>query len=166
MYYKILVPTYLLTSFSKVLGSRKYRNFSNEQLVKAVEAVRSGLSLRKAEKQFGIPRCSINRAIKEECRRKETDGLRKQTKNKLNVPAGRGIYEKDIVILEDNPKQEKKTRKQLVEDQTVINKRKLSKKRQKTRKVLESSESDEGSCNDVVLDDSSDDDWDFEQNRL
>ncbi|KAG5883883.1 hypothetical protein JTB14_007771 [Gonioctena quinquepunctata] len=37
----------------KVLGSRKYRNFSNEQLVKAVEAVRSGLSLIKAEEQFG-----------------------------------------------------------------------------------------------------------------
>ncbi|KAG5898479.1 hypothetical protein JTB14_015483 [Gonioctena quinquepunctata] len=102
----------------------------------------------------------------EECRRKETNGLGKQTKKKLNVPAGRGICEKDIVILEDNPKQEKKKRKQLVEDQTVINKGKLSKKRQKTRKVLESSGSDEDSCNEVVLDDSSDNDWDFEQNRL
>ncbi|KAG5887455.1 hypothetical protein JTB14_017311 [Gonioctena quinquepunctata] len=96
----------------------------------------------------------------EECIRKETDGSRKQTKKKLNVPTGRGICETDIVILEDNPKQEKKKRKQLVEDQTVINKGKLSKKRQKTRKVLESSESDEDSCNEVVLDDSSDDDWD------
>ncbi|KAG5863112.1 hypothetical protein JTB14_014932 [Gonioctena quinquepunctata] len=44
----------------------------------------------------------------EECRRKETDGLRKLTKNKFNVPAGRGICEKDIVILEDNPKQKEK----------------------------------------------------------
>lgn len=85
----------------------------------------------------------------EECRRKETDGLRKQTKKKLNVPAGRGISEEDIVILKDNPKQEKKKRKQLMEDQSVINKEKLT------------SESDEDSCNnEVVLDDSSDDDWD------
>ncbi|XP_072392346.1 uncharacterized protein [Diabrotica undecimpunctata] len=47
----------------RILGSRKYRNFSEEQLHKAVEAVRSGISLRKAENKFGIPRCSINRAI-------------------------------------------------------------------------------------------------------
>ncbi|KAG5884801.1 hypothetical protein JTB14_010864 [Gonioctena quinquepunctata] len=66
----------------------------------------------------------------EEYRRKESDGLGKQTKNKSNVPAGRGICEKNIVILEDNPKQEKKKRKQLVEDQTVINEKKLSRKRQ------------------------------------
>ncbi|KAG5896503.1 hypothetical protein JTB14_020477 [Gonioctena quinquepunctata] len=144
----------------KVLGSRKYRNFSNEQLVKAVETVRSGLSLRKAEEQFGLPRCSINRAIRgKNTGKRERD--RKQTNKKLNVPAGRGICENDIVILEDNPKQEKKKRKQLVEDQTVINEGKLSKEgRQKTRKVLESSESDEDSCNEVVFDDSSDDDWD------
>ncbi|KAG5883884.1 hypothetical protein JTB14_007772 [Gonioctena quinquepunctata] len=76
----------------------------------------------------------------EECRGKETD--------------------EDIVILEDNPKQQKKERKQLVEDLTVINKGKLSEERQKTREVLESSESDEDSCNEVVLDDCSDDDWD------
>lgn len=48
-----------------------------------------------------------------------------------------------------------------MEDQSVINKEKLTKKRQKTRKVLESSESGKDSCNnDVVLEDSSDDDWD------
>uniref|UniRef100_A0A6P7GGA8 Uncharacterized protein LOC114342172 isoform X2 n=1 Tax=Diabrotica virgifera virgifera TaxID=50390 RepID=A0A6P7GGA8_DIAVI len=94
----------------------------------------------------------------EECRRKETDGLRKQKKKKLNVPAGRGICEEDIVILEDKPKPEKKKRSQLMEK----NKEKpsSSKKRQKTSKVIMSSESDEDSCNEVVFDDSSDDDWD------
>ncbi|XP_039275824.1 uncharacterized protein LOC120349519 [Nilaparvata lugens] len=47
----------------RAVGARKYKDFSSQQLEKAVEAVKSGLSLRKAQEKFGVPRCSINRAI-------------------------------------------------------------------------------------------------------
>jgi hypothetical protein len=47
----------------RAIGARKYKDFSPQQLEKAVEAVKSGMSLRKAQDKFGVPRCSINRAI-------------------------------------------------------------------------------------------------------
>lgn len=49
---------------TRAIGARKYKDFSPEQLEKAVEAVKLGMSLRKAEEKFGVPRCSINRKIK------------------------------------------------------------------------------------------------------
>lgn len=48
----------------RAVGARKYKDFSQQQLEKAVEAVKSGMSLRKAQDKFGVPRCSINRKIK------------------------------------------------------------------------------------------------------
>lgn len=71
LYGFVLVPGLVMVrNQTRAVGSRKYRDFSSEQFEKAVEAVKSGISLRKAEEQFGIPRCSLNRAVRGENRGK------------------------------------------------------------------------------------------------
>lgn len=54
----------MMRNQTRAVGARKYRDFLSEQLEKAVEAVKSGVSLRKAEEKFGIQRCFINRAVR------------------------------------------------------------------------------------------------------
>lgn len=47
------------------LGSRPYANYTEEQLERAVDAVKSGeLSLRSAAEKFEVPRATINRRIR------------------------------------------------------------------------------------------------------
>lgn len=49
----------------KQLGTRTYRNFSDETLERAVKAVKCGKSLRTASQEFGIPRATINRHVRQ-----------------------------------------------------------------------------------------------------
>ena len=45
-------------------GSRAYQEYTEDALDKAVEAVKGGLSTRKAEQRFGIPRRTIGNKLK------------------------------------------------------------------------------------------------------
>lgn len=48
------------------VGARTYRNFSNEQLEKAIDEVKSGkLSIRNASEKFSIPKSTIARKVKQ-----------------------------------------------------------------------------------------------------
>lgn len=47
-------------------GSRLYQDYTDETLHKAVEAVKGGLSTRKAEKKFGVPRRTLGYKVKGE----------------------------------------------------------------------------------------------------
>jgi len=46
-------------------GSKPRKKYLHSDIMKAVEAVKHGLSYRKAEKQYGIPKSVINRHKKE-----------------------------------------------------------------------------------------------------
>lgn len=53
----------MVRTYKRMPGARKYKDYTEDQLDKAIEAVRNGTSLRKAAEEFGVSRCSINRAI-------------------------------------------------------------------------------------------------------
>lgn len=51
-------------NYKRPIGARKYKDYTDETLVKAVEEVKKGVSLRKAAEQFGISRCALTAAVK------------------------------------------------------------------------------------------------------
>lgn len=53
----------MVHTYKRMPGACKYKDYTGDQLDKAIEAVRNGTSLRKAAEEFGVSRCSINRAI-------------------------------------------------------------------------------------------------------
>ncbi|KAF2894462.1 hypothetical protein ILUMI_11714 [Ignelater luminosus] len=46
------------------LGSRPYKDYFEEQLKKAIDAVRKGMTLRKAEEQYGVKKDTVNRKMR------------------------------------------------------------------------------------------------------
>ena len=53
----------MVCNYQRCPGARKYKDYSEGSLEKAVEAVRKGLSCRKAAIEFGIARATLNRAV-------------------------------------------------------------------------------------------------------
>lgn len=50
-------------AFKRTVGSRKYKDYSNESLQKAVEAVKNGTSLRQASLESGPSRATIKKIL-------------------------------------------------------------------------------------------------------
>lgn len=50
-------------AFKRTVGSRKYKDYSNESLQKAVEAVKNGTSIRQASLQSGPSRATIKKIL-------------------------------------------------------------------------------------------------------
>jgi hypothetical protein len=51
-------------NYKPKLGAKVYKNYSDDQLARAVSAVKSGMSYRKAAVKYNIPRSVINRKCK------------------------------------------------------------------------------------------------------
>ncbi|KAG5877129.1 hypothetical protein JTB14_031281 [Gonioctena quinquepunctata] len=50
--------------YKRNIGCRKYRDFTNEQLQKAIARVRRGQSIRKVTEQYHIPKSTLNRHLR------------------------------------------------------------------------------------------------------
>lgn len=51
-------------TYRRPVGARKYKDYTDENLAKAVDAVRNGLSLRQAAEQYCISRTAITTAVR------------------------------------------------------------------------------------------------------
>lgn len=50
-------------AYKRTVGSLKYKDYSNESLQKAVEAVKNGTSIRQASLEFGPSRATIRKIL-------------------------------------------------------------------------------------------------------
>jgi plasmid maintenance system antidote protein VapI len=53
----------MVTRSRRIVGARKYKDYSDDAKKRAVEAVSNGSSVREAAKLFGVSKSSINRAV-------------------------------------------------------------------------------------------------------